>query len=49
MELRTKIELSVLEIQDCNMETLQKCDTLVAIYNTSKTLKPLQSSQDFFM
>ncbi len=49
MELRTKIELLVLDIQDCNMETLQKCDSLVSIYNNNKSLKAFQSQQDFFM
>ncbi len=39
----------VLEIQDCNMETLSKCDNLISVYNSSKNLKAFQSQNDFYL
>ena len=48
MEIRTKIELTSLEIQNSNERTIQKCNQIAMIYNKDKGLKPLQSEVDFF-
>jgi hypothetical protein len=39
----------IIEIQDSNMSTLAKCDSLVQNYNLSKTLKPFMAEKDFFL
>lgn len=49
MELRTRLELLVLEMQDCNMSTVHLCDELVGLYNSTKSVKPLMAQEDFFM
>ena len=45
MEIRTKIELQAVEIQNVNAQTSDKCDRVVECY---KSAKIFQSESDLF-
>jgi hypothetical protein len=50
MDIKTRLELTILEVQNSNIKTIEKCDNLVQIYNSlSKNLKAFQSQQDFYI
>jgi hypothetical protein len=48
MEIRTKIELKAVEIQNENGLTIEKCDEVVASYGKDKTNKLFQAESDLF-
>jgi hypothetical protein len=48
MEIRTKIELKVVEIQNNNELTLELCNSLMSIYSKEKHSKPFQAENDLY-
>lgn len=48
MDIRTQIELKVIEIQDNNSLTLDICNSLMGVYNKDKNSKPFQSEADLY-
>lgn len=43
MDIRTKIELAIVEIQKANDETSEKCDNIATAYKDKATNKLFQS------
>ena len=48
MDLRTAVELKVLEIQNHNERTVELCSTLMNVYQKDKNSKPFQSENDLY-
>lgn len=48
MEMRTSIELKVVEIQNCNDLTLELCQSLISVFNKDKHSKPFLSENDLY-
>lgn len=48
MEIRIKVEMKVVEIQNENQLTHEQCDQVLATYNDNKLVKMFHTEQDFF-
>lgn len=48
MDIRTKIELHAVEIQNTNADTTEKCNKVVSYYKQDKTAKIFQAEVDLF-
>jgi hypothetical protein len=48
MEMKTKIELTINEIQNSNEAALQLCSSIMAIHKDQKNLKPHQCDRDIY-
>ena len=43
MEIRTRIELIAVEIQNSNEKTIEKCNQVLSLYNKDKNSKSIQN------
>jgi len=48
MDMRTKIEMKIVEIQNCNELTLTLCNSLVTLFNKTKNAKEFTSEKDMY-
>lgn len=48
MDMRTAVEIKVLEIQNHNEKTHELCSSLMTVYQKDKNSKPFQSENDLY-
>jgi hypothetical protein len=48
MEIRVKVEMKVVEIQNENGLTIEQCEVVQDIFNANKQIKVFFCEQDFF-